>query len=238
METKTLGILGGVGPLASVRFSEMMINMTDAKTDQEHIPLLMFNDNTIPDRTSFILGRSNIDPVPKMISGIKKLVDFGSDYIVITCNTAHYFYDQLQASTSVPIVNMIEEAVTAAILKKPGVKKIGVLATDGTIESGVYAKVIEERGLSCVVPSKNSQSVVMDIIYNQVKAGKDVDVHGFLKIIDELRHLGCDVIILGCTELSVINSDNNLTLHSGDIVDAMEALAQKCITLCGKKVKS
>ena len=79
METKTLGILGGVGPLASVRFSEMMINMTDAKTDQEHIPLLMFNDNTIPDRTSFILGRSNIDPVPKMINGIKKLVDFGSE---------------------------------------------------------------------------------------------------------------------------------------------------------------
>lgn len=237
METKTLGILGGVGPLASVRFSEMMINMTDAKTDQEHIPLLMFNDNTIPDRTSFILGRSSIDPVPKMISDIKKLVDFGSDYIVITCNTAHYFYKQLQASTSVPIVNMIEEAVTAAILKKTGVKKIGVLATDGTVESGVYAKVIEERGLTCVIPSKESQSVVMDIIYNQVKAGRDVDVHGFLKIIDELRHLGCDVIILGCTELSVINSDNNLTLHSGDIVDAMEALAQKCITLCGKKVK-
>lgn len=237
MKTKTLGILGGVGPLASVRFSEMMINMTDAKTDQEHIPLLMFNDNTIPDRTSFILGKSSIDPVPKMISGIKKLVDFGSDYIVITCNTAHYFYKQLQASTSVPIVNMIEEAVTAAILKRPGIKKIGVLATDGTVESGVYAKVIEERGLTCVVPSKKSQSVVMDIIYNQVKAGKDVDLLGFLKIIDEMRNNGCDVIILGCTELSVINADNKLSLHSGDIVDAMEALAKKCITLCGKNTK-
>lgn len=237
METKTLGILGGVGPLASVRFSEMMINMTDAHTDQEHIPLLMFNDNTIPDRTSFILGRSDVNPVPKMLNGIKKLVDFGSDYVVITCNTAHYFYNELQASTRVPIVNMIEEAVTAAILKRPGVKKIGVLATDGTVESGVYAKVIEERGLTCAVPSKKSQGVVMDIIYNQVKAGKDVDVHSFLKIIDELRHDGCDVIILGCTELSVINADNNLTLHSGDIVDAMEALAEKCITLCGKKVK-
>lgn len=237
METKTLGILGGVGPLASVRFSEMMINMTDAKTDQEHIPLLMFNDNTIPDRTSFILGKSSIDPVPKMINGIKKLVDFGSDYIVITCNTAHYFYKQLQASTSVPIVNMIEEAVTAAIIKKTGVKKIGVLATDGTVESGVYAKVIEERGLTCVAPSKKSQNVVMDIIYNQVKAGRDVDLLGFLKVIDEMRNNGCDVIILGCTELSVINADNKLSLHSGDIVDAMEALAKKCISLCGKKVK-
>lgn len=237
METKTIGILGGVGPLASVRFAEMMINMTKAKTDQEHIPLFMFNDNTIPDRTSYILGKSEIDPVPKMTNGIRKLAGLGCDYIVITCNTAHYFYDKLQASSDVTIVNMIEEAVTAAILKKAGVKKIGILATDGTVESGVYKKVIEEHGLTCVVPSKASQSVVMDIIYNQVKAGKDVDVHAFLKIIDELRHEGCDIIILGCTELSVINSDNNLTLHSGDIVDAMEALAKKCITLCGKEVK-
>lgn len=237
METKTLGILGGVGPLASVRFAETVINMTDSETDQGHIPIFMFNDNTIPDRTSFILGKSDIDPAPKMIAGIDKLVRFGCDYVVITCNTAHYFYDQLQASTDVTIVNMIEEAVNAAIEKKPNLKKIGVLATDGTVESGVYKNVIERCGLTCAIPSRESQKSIMDIIYNQVKAGKDVDVHGFLKIIDELRHDGCDVIILGCTELSVINSDNNLTLHSGDIVDAMEALAQKCITLCGKKVK-
>ncbi len=237
METKTLGVLGGVGPLASVRFAETVINMTDSETDQGHIPILMFNDNTIPDRTAYILGKSDVDPAPKMSAGINKLVRFGCDYIVITCNTAHYFYDELQASTDVTIVNMIEEAVNAASEKKPNLKKIGVLATDGTVESGVYAKVIEKRGLSCAYPSKESQKVIMDIIYHQVKAGKDVDVLGFLKIIDELRHDGCDVIILGCTELSVINSDNNLTLHSGDIVDAMEALAKKCITLCGKKIK-
>lgn len=237
METKTLGILGGVGPLASVRFAEAVINMTDSETDQDHIPIFMFNDNTIPDRTSYILGKSDIDPVPKMKAGLNKLADFGCDYIVITCNTAHYFYDELQAACSVPIVNMIEEAVNAAIEKKPNLKKIGILATDGTVESGVYSRVIEKRGLSCVSPSKDSQKVIMDIIYRQVKAGKDVDVHAFLKVIDELRHDGCDVIILGCTELSVINFDNNLTLHSGDIVDAMEALAKKCITLCDRKVK-
>ncbi|MBQ8254086.1 MAG: amino acid racemase [Clostridia bacterium] len=237
MKTKTLGVLGGVGPLASVRFAEMMINMTKAETDQEHIPLFMFNDNTIPDRTSYILGKSDIDPAPKLTDGINRLAGLGCDYIVITCNTAHYFYDELQASTSVTIVNMIEEAVNAALAKKPNLKKIGVLATDGTVQSGVYGKVIEKHGFSCAYPSENSQKTIMDIIYRQVKAGKDVDVHGFLKIIDELRHDGCDVIILGCTELSVINSDNNLTLHSGDIVDAMEALAEKCITLCGKEVK-
>ncbi len=237
MKTKILGILGGVGPLASVRFAEMVINMTDSENDQGHIPIFMFNDNTIPDRTSYILGKSDVDPVPKMTEDISKLAQFGCDYIVITCNTAHYFFDKLQASTDVTIVNMIEEAVNAAIEKKPQLKKIGVLATDGTVESGVYAKVIEDRGLTCVTPTRDSQKIIMDIIYRQVKAGKDVDVLSFLKVIDELRHEGCDVIILGCTELSVINSDNNLTLHSGDIVDAMEALATKCIALCNKAAK-
>ncbi len=237
MKTKTLGILGGVGPLASVRFADIVINMTDAETDQEHIPLFMFNDNTIPDRTSYILGRSDVDPVPKMVNGIRKLESAGCDYIAVTCNTAHYFYKQIQASTNITIVNMIDEAVSAAILKKPNLKKIGILATDGTVESGVYANVIEGHGLTCVAPSKKSQEIIMDIIYRQVKAGKDVDLHAFLKVIDELRSEGCDVIILGCTELSVINADNNLSLHSGDIVDAMEALAKKCITLCGKRIK-
>ena len=237
METKTLGILGGVGPLASVRFAETVINLTDSDTDQGHIPILMYSDSTIPDRTAYILGKSDVNPAPKIVSGIKKLVSFGCDYVVITCNTAHYFYDQLVNETGANIVNIIEEAISAAINKKPNLKKIGVLATDGTIQSGVYSRAIERRGLTCVTPSPDSQRVIVDIIYNQVKAGKDVDMSAFLKVIDELRHDGCDIIILGCTELSVINTDNRLSLHSGDIVDAMEALAKKCITLCGKNIK-
>ncbi len=238
MENKTLGILGGVGPLASVYFADIIINMTEAETDQEHIPLFMFNDNTIPDRTSFILGWSDIDPVPKMKADIKKLESFGCDYIAITCNTAHYFYDELQGATDAKIVNMIEEAVEASVRKVPDAKKIGVLATDGTVQSGVYSRVIENHGLTCATPCASSQGIIMDIIYRQVKAGKEADLKTFLKIIDELRHDGCDVIILGCTELSVINKNNNLSLHSGDIVDAMEALAERCITLCGKNIKA
>lgn len=235
--TTTLGILGGVGPLASVYFANMIINMTSASNDQEHIPLFMFNDNVIPDRTAFILGRSDIDPAPRMIADIKKLSDLGCDYIAVTCNTAHYFYDRLQASTGAKIVNMIEAAVDSALTKRPNAKKIGVLATDGTVQSGVYSKVIEGHGIECITPSDKGQKMIMDIIYSQVKAGQEVDLDGFMSVIDELRILGCDAVILGCTELSVINMNNKLTQSNNDIVDAMEALAKKCIVLCGKSVK-
>lgn len=237
MKIKTLGILGGVGPLASVYFADLVVNMTAADTDQEHIPLILYNDNSIPDRTAFILGRSDIDPVPKIVEDVKKLADFGSDFIVITCNTAHTFYDAIQASTDVPVINMIEQAVDATLRVRPNAKSIGVLATDGTLQSGVYKRAIEERGLACLVPSEPSQRDVMSLIYDQVKAGKEADLRQLLRVIDEMRHAGCDVIILGCTELSVINKQHNLSLHSGDIVDAMEELARASISLCGKQVK-
>ncbi len=237
MKTKTLGILGGVGPLASVYFADLVVNMTAANTDQEHIPLILYNDNSIPDRTAYILGRSDIDPVPRIVEDIKKLADFGSDYIVVTCNTAHCFYERFSNCTDVKVVNMIEEALNATLSAHPSAKKIGVLATDGTVQSGVYSKAIEARGLTCLTPGKDGQSAVMSLIYEQVKAGKEADLRQFLRVIDEMRHMGCDVIILGCTELSVINKQHSLSLHSGDIIDAMEALAKTCITLCGKEIK-
>ena len=95
-ETKTLGILGGIGPLASVYFADLVVNMTDAEKDQEHLPLFMYNDVYIPDRTDFILGKSDTNPLPFIIEGIHVLEKVGCDYAAMTCNTAHYFYDEIQ----------------------------------------------------------------------------------------------------------------------------------------------
>ena len=236
-ETKTLGILGGIGPLASVYFADLVVNMTDAEKDQEHLPLFMYNDVYIPDRTDFILGKSDTNPLPFIIEGIRVLEKVGCDYAAMTCNTAHYFYDEIQENVSIPVVNIVETAVEYVKEQIPAVKKIGVLATDGTVKSGVYEKVIKKHGLECEVPSDENQKEVMNIIYNQVKAGNKVNLYGFMNIVEELREKGCDAIILGCTELSVINKDFNLSMESHDIIDAMQALARKCITLCGKKIK-
>lgn len=236
-KTNTLGILGGVGPLACVYFAELIVNMTEAEKDQEHIPFFLYNDVYIPDRTAFIIGKSDIDPLPALIEGIHKLEDIGCDCVALTCNTAHYFYDEMVKEANVPIVNMVEEAVKYTLKCIPDAEKIGILATSGTISSGVYKKAVEKYGLEYTVPDENDQNSVTEIIYNQVKAGKEVDFKHFTDIINRLRKSGCDAVILGCTELSVINKDHNLTKENSDIIDAMEALAVKCIRLCEKEVK-
>ncbi len=136
-----------------------------------------------------------------------------------------------------PIVSIIDTAVEEVLKKLPKAKTVGVIATDGTVRSDVYKKVLDKNGLKCVYPDKDDQAAVTNIIYNEVKAGKKGNCERLMQVVDSLRNNGCDAIILGCTELSVMNEDNGLTVKNHDITDAMEALAKKCIVLCGKKVK-
>lgn len=236
MKEKVLGILGGVGPLATIYFADLVIKMTDAKSDQEHIAMVILNHASIPDRTEYILDNTKPNPLPVMIADAQQLERDNCDYIVIPCNTAHYFFDEIQKSVSVPIINILEETVSYAQRTVPNLKCLGILATEGTVKSGAYQSIIEKHGLSCCVPNAEDQSSLMHIIYDQVKAGEKVDICEFLRIVGELKKQGSDAVILGCTELSVIKKDFNL--HQADIVDSMECLARASITLCGKNIKA
>lgn len=235
MKEKVLGVLGGVGPLATIYFADLVIKMTDAKTDQEHIAMVILNHASIPDRTEYILDNHKPNPLPVMIADAQKLQNDGVDYIVIPCNTAHYFFAEIQKSVSVPIINILEETVSYAEKTVPHLQTLGILATQGTVISGAYQNIIEAHGLNWCVPSEEDQKSLMHIIYDQVKAGEKVDICEFLRIVGELKKMGCDAVILGCTELSIIKKDFNLT--RADIVDSMECLARTGIELCGKKVK-
>ncbi len=235
MKEKILGVLGGVGPLATIYFADLVVKMTDAKTDQEHIAMVILNHSSIPDRTDYILDRTKPNPLPVMINDAKMLQDDNCDYIVIPCNTAHYFYEEIQKSVSVPIINILEETVKYCEQTIPELKCIGVLATEGTVKSQAYQNIIEKHGHRCIVPSDDDQKSLMNIIYNEVKAGEEVDIFEFQRIIGDMKKLGCDAVILGCTELSVIKKDFNLSRN--DIVDSMECLARASIIACGKKLK-
>ena len=235
MSEKTLGVLGGVGPLATVYFADLVIKMTDAKTDQEHIPMVILNHASIPDRTDYILDRTKPNPLPVMVEDAKQLENDHCDYIVIPCNTAHYFFDEIQDNVQVPLLNILEETVSYAEKSVSNLKTIGILATEGTIASGAYQNVIQKHGLSYRLPSAEDQNSLMHIIYEQVKAGQKVDIFEFLRIIGELKKAGSDTVILGCTELSVIKKDFNL--NKPDIVDSMECLARASILACGKPLK-
>ncbi|MBO4864790.1 MAG: aspartate/glutamate racemase family protein [Eubacterium sp.] len=232
-----LGVLGGLGPLATVYFMDLLVKMTDAESDQNHIPTLVMNDSDIPDRTDYILGKNCESPLPKLEEDAKMLEKCGCDYIVIPCNTAHYFYDEVQEQVHVPIINILEETVKYAYKRNPNIKSIGIMATDGTLKTGSYKKYLDKYGLKQITLSPENNESLMNIIYNQVKAGKKVDMVEFMRLVVELIRDGSDVVILGCTELSIINHNNSLTSHMDYIVDSMDVLAEASIRMCGKHVK-
>ena len=235
MSEKTLGILGGLGPLATVYFMDMVVKMTEAKCDQDHISMIVLNHAAIPDRTGFILDNTMPNPLPMMIEDAKKLEAAGSDFVVMPCNTAHFFYEQIQKNIEIPMINIIEETVKYAVNHNKGIKKLGILATKGTISSKAYQNMCKKYSLDCVVPSIADEQSLMNIIYNQVKAGKKVNIDEFIRIIENMKGDGCDAVALGCTELSIINKDFELSRE--DIIDSLQVLAMRSIELCGKTLK-
>ena len=233
MSEKILGVLGGIGPLATVYFMDMLVKMTDSDCDQGHIPVLCYNHSTIPDRTEYILDNAKPNPLPVMENDALLLEKAGVSHIAIPCNTAHYFYEQLQKKVNVPIINIIEETVNYITAHNANVRKIGILATEGTIAARAYQNVCAAHGVDYATPNDFDKKSLMNIIYHQVKAGKPADFEEFMRIIGVMKHEGCDAVILGCTELSIIHRDFNM--NRPDVVDSLEVLARRCIELCGKK---
>jgi aspartate racemase len=229
---RVLGILGGLGPMATVYFYEMLTAHTKANCDQEHIDMLISSRATTPDRTAFIVGASGESPIGAMIEEGRRLQNCGADLISMPCNTAHYFYDELTEALDIPVLNILYE--TAAHLKRTGAKTAGILATEGTVKSGAYAHVCEKVGLDCIVPDDEHQAILSDIIYGQIKQGKPVDMAKFEQVRDHMTSRGADRLVLGCTELSLIKRDHQI---GAGFVDAMEVLAQQSVLVCGKPLK-
>ena len=198
---KTIGIVGGMGPLATCDLFRKIVEVTDAKSDQEHVRVCIDNNTEISDRTAAILS-GGPDPVPEMVKSAVRLQGMGADVLIMPCNTAHYFYDRLVPFVDTPFLNMIEE--TAKEIRQKGMKKVGLLATDGTCQSGVYKKVFDAMGIETCMPSPARQRSVMDVIYKGVKAGNlSIDLTGFYEAMEELFADGAETLVLGCTELPV-----------------------------------
>lgn len=225
-----LGILGGLGPMASAYFYEMITEHTKVARDQDHIDIILSSRATTPDRTDFILGRSPESPLPAMIEDAKALEQFGARAIVIPCNTAHYFIDQVRASVSVPVPSIIKE--TAHFVRRLGKSKVGILATEGTVAAGAYQTALHAEGMDWMLPDSDAQAALMRIIYDYVKKGIRVDPQMLYDAARPLTQGGCDCLILGCTELSVAARE-----CGGDplFVDSLEVLAHRAITMCGRE---
>lgn len=229
LKKKTLGILGGLGPLASVYFYGLVTGHTRAECDQDHLDVIVLSGAGTPDRTEFITGKSPVSPLPEMKKGILTLAAAGAEIIAVPCNTAHYFFDELSACSPVPVLNIVSE--TAEHAMKKGAKRLGVLATDGTVQSGSYMRECNRLGIEYVVPSEENQEKLMNIIYGSIKKSAKPDTAAFSAIVSELLCRSCDYIALGCTELSLIPLGEIPGREK--IIDSMSVLAKTAITMCG-----
>ena len=232
MDKKIIGVIGGMGPIATSHYMELIIRMTDAETDQEHLDMIIYNIPSIPDRTEYILDNSKPDPLPSIIQIGKKLEKAGADYLCMPCITAHSFAEQMTEAFAKPFINIVDE--TAAYLHEAGIKKAGIMATDGTMKEGLFQKAFLRYGIEPVTLSEERQKDVMHIIYQNVKANRKIEMDRFQNIKEELRQKGAEAIVLGCTELSLVKRDEEI---GSGFLDAMEVLAQRTVLLCGCKVK-
>ncbi len=225
-----LGILGGLGPMSTVCFYEMLTARTKAEADSDHIDMVISSRATTPDRTAYIMGRSDHNPLPIMIDDARRLVAFGANLLAVPCNTAHFFYDALRAAVNVPILNIIEE--TVGVLSRMGVKHVGILATEGTISSGAYHKACLSCGIAVSAPAPEEQRRLNALIYDTIKSGIRPKAEDLSRIAAPLLREGCERLILGCTELSLIKRD--CALDDDVYLDSTEILALRAIRCCGK----
>lgn len=226
---KKLGIIGGLGPMATAYFLERVTQMCDAKKDQEHIQIVLISNPAIPDRTKFLLGESNNSPLPLIIKSAEQLRTMGAEVIAIPCITAHCYYEQLVEACTLPIINPIRSV--CKYLKVRNYRKIGIMCTDGTRKSKLFQKVFQGEELECIFPDEDSQKQVMNIIYKQIKAGNPVDVNGFMIIGKKLRECGAQILLLACTELSLIKKDYQL---GPGYLDMLDILALDAVSECNR----
>lgn len=226
---KSIGILGGMGPLATADLFQKIVCNTKADRDSGHIRVFMDNNPAIPDRTAAILGKGP-DPLPEMTSALQSLEKCGADCIVMPCNTAHYYLDALQAKTKIPFLSILAETAKACSLRFPG-KRACLLGTAGTYATGIYTRPLQDQGVECLIPDEAGKATLMDAIY-ALKGGQDISGHkaALEGLLEALRAQGADYFILGCTELPLIAQ---LLELPGDFIDPTLELARGAVAYCG-----
>lgn len=231
---KTIGILGGMGPLATADLYRKIVLLTDAGCDNDHIRVFIDSNCRIPDRTAAILS-GGADPLPEMVSALRNLEKCGAECIIMPCNTAHYFLPALQAQTAIPFISMLEATARACAAAYPG-KRAAILATRGTLATGLYERALEKEGVDFLLPDEPQRDVLMHLIYEVVKAARPLAPEADLwaQLLEQLRRAGADYFILGCTELPIIAD----TLPApGPFIDPTAELAKAAIRFCGYGVK-
>ncbi|WEV46190.1 amino acid racemase [Bifidobacterium sp. ESL0690] len=236
MRRPFFAVIGGMGTLATESYIRLIDKMSDATTDQDFLDYVVFNDASVPDRTDFMLGDSTDDPFPVIADDISKATAIGASFITIPCNTAHFMLPRFQELTDVPILNMLTGAVERmkATLPVSTHPRVGFMGTEGSRHSGLYQHEIEAAGYIFIEPDDELQKRIDSLIYDDVKSGGPLDLGRYRYVVDTFLDKSasapyrCDIVVLGCTELSVLNEA--FPLPDRPIIDAQTILAEDTVT--------
>jgi aspartate racemase len=230
-----LGIFGGMGPEATANLYQTIVEITPAAQDQDHVPTLIFSFPQIPDRTTSIrTGDRSI--VPYLVEGVRLLEKAGATFIAIPCNTAHYYYDDMQKAVRIPIIHMIREAAVETLKRHPDIKTVGLLATSGTIATGLYEKEFRDRGVAVLVPDEGQESDLVMRSIGLIKANSDRELCRDLlgQAGRDLVRRGAQVIVLGCTEIPLAFDPATVDVP---VVNASLVLAEAALRLYQEQVR-
>lgn len=225
---KKLGVIGGMGPLATVDFYKRIIEHDKAEKDQDHIDMIILNHASMIDRTYALTNGLKNELLSSLKDDIKTLENAGVNNIVIPCNTCHTIYKDIQTFTNIPIINMVEETVKYICENRKKYQKIGLMATTGTINSNMYQDLFKKHHLELFVPDKDTQKEIMQIIYNEIKSNGIYSSEHFEKVLEVFKENGCSHVILGCTELSGFKDK-----YSDISIDPMDYLVRTAILQTG-----
>jgi aspartate racemase len=233
----TIGILGGMGPEATANAYHEIIDSTPVTKDQEHIPVIIYSNPQIPDRTHGLLydGES---PLPELLVTTKKLEYSGADFVIIPCNTSHFFIKEMRASVNIPVISMIEETLAFVKNKYPHITKVGLLATTGTIKTGIYKNIFSSANIDIISPEgKEQETLVMESIYgdNGIKSGKKEHPNKLLKkAVLNLQNKGAELIIMGCTEIPLALNQKEVDCI---LINPTRILCEKAVLLAKEHYK-
>lgn len=226
MKEKIVGILGGMGPEATIDLFARIVEETHAKCDEDHLRIIIDNNPKMPSRQDAILNGGE-SPVPAMVETAKNLKNAGADFIIIGANTAHYFYDEVSSQVDIPFLHIINEAVKELLRTYSNVKKVGVMATNAAVKTRLYNKCCVKFNLEVIDLDEETQNKVHNAIFDFKYNGKtEENVKSASECVEKLISLGAEAVIMGCTEIPVILKNK---VFSIPLIDPNDIIAKVAV---------
>ena len=220
---KIVGILGGMGPAATIDFMARMLAVTGAGSDQEHVRMIVDQNPQVPDRNAAVAG-TGPSPAPVLAQMARGLVRAGADVLAMPCNAAHAFAGAVRAAVDVPFVDMIAATADAVMAAVPDVRRVGVLGSTGCLDAGLYQTALAARGVEAIVPEGAVRDRFMELLY-RIKAGETGPEMraAMTEVADMLLRDGAEVIMAGCTEVPLVLSEDEVPVPLVNSTDALVA---------------